>query len=1641
MKICRKTQFSETKFLASVIEDNTPLRGRIALLTLSTENSSRVVDQIILFMEYSQCFCVFFLTNYKLYGEPSSEPVHISTIFNIIFKLFSPASLIPFQDSSKDLIVSIAVALIGAFLIRLIIFGYITLNAFKKERPSKYLEIAWKMVFWLQTRVVYFIMGSIWMNFFEAINKDQVHFEHSKKSAFLAICTLMFLAEFLFSLFLQTQFSSIIPSKSLLSCKDIKIETITLVQKASNQFIRRVFASSPYLVIWFVCLFGTLLSIIRLRLFVYYLSPYQLKSLFYQMFFLVAILALNIACLTQAILHESSPIDMDCVTILWIVLTVLFVKVANDYLKNRILKLLISKPKDCPEALVHKVIITKDIMKNIKSSSNNSWDSLLLTTLNQNMLKSFGFTDGNLTFNSSKQERNKLFSLYLESLLQKYPRNDFLRLYTAHHYAKREKLYGLCLKTLANLRSSTSWKIIVSRSVLFHQMVNTISSDYKNQLFKFDISEYAESTLALAQIKVNMKEQASLQIQICQEILGESPNLTNIAHLGQRAVDFRKKIEIQKRKFSEKAPDYYLEPHLVFGHYYLSVNHAYGNNILENSLYNKRRLKYDKLIASKKFCQENLYRGDVCQLIFSAEREIEGLILYCGGNYQEILGRDLKGSHLSMSVPPTTRTSPQLFVKAILKEDASSFVGKLQNRYFYNSQDETISEVSYYADIIPFMSQGLAYYAILKPARYAREAILITKDGTIESFTKNIGKKLNLFAMKHSHLSEEKQNIGLICPELSRVNETFNAVSDSTKLPNTNKSIVSNSTSPPEKAKSHAAKTKHFLLPNYESYELQARSSKADEIFNLYTGEGKTLYFQSFREGTKGTQILGRYPYHCTISLVRNNSNGSKFIILEREKGDEISCRESIKVDSARGTTLIKQDFIKLPEPTLEDVEASEKETGWIDLQKLKTEPNNPHELQLPPSSHRLTLISPRRITTERDRLFSSEVETPREIPLSTEDGNNTKPQLLQDNKSFSIMLTNRESVFSLNSQGSVSNKVRLEKVFEQAVISKFNPLYFQLYILAFYLFFIALFTIQAKMSSKISAGFDSLEASKEVLLIAESRNSYLININGGVYYLLGHASGFFSLSDLGAGLGVAYFAETIGVAVFALKDANLNLLVTANSLTANERDILFANNVRVFDTFFDVPVQTWTNLTNFQACNQMIETTLKAINVALDSPTDAVPYLQFAARNLMNDILIKDSEIADTFHQSLQDRKQSFIDTITISFVALTVVVIFSACLYFYIIYSQYRKERTNLSAYTKLNKTAVKLVLNNLMAFRTLIDQNKSLEKLLKDKAIPNYVTDPNSGFENRIAKEYDEAGNPLANSKGLGKMYIWVSFRLLIVAVIMCALFACYFVKLKTAFQKVGVKAAQLYAVDKLNARVALTRSSLFELPVTNNTGLIRNMQVSASITQGIAQVNLMQQELIENFENDDDDSAEIKAVREIMFNDACGAMKATPTAYNYCEKLINYQEKQGLVSVTNAVGSLFKNYFNQYMNSDKSASTLKALGIWAFKNITSPVYWGFQALLAVISATLDASFSEAIQAGKDVNNSLIKLILVALVFAALIAHIFVVNPLRSREGRFKQMLILFPANVVLSNYILKSYLKKVSKGSFDSVRYEV
>jgi len=57
----------EIKFLHPITVDCTSLRGRIAILCLPPDDSSQIIDKIILFIEYSQCIALTFFSSSQIY--------------------------------------------------------------------------------------------------------------------------------------------------------------------------------------------------------------------------------------------------------------------------------------------------------------------------------------------------------------------------------------------------------------------------------------------------------------------------------------------------------------------------------------------------------------------------------------------------------------------------------------------------------------------------------------------------------------------------------------------------------------------------------------------------------------------------------------------------------------------------------------------------------------------------------------------------------------------------------------------------------------------------------------------------------------------------------------------------------------------------------------------------------------------------------------------------------------------------------------------------------------------------------------------------------------------------------------------------------------------------------------------------------------------------------------------------------------------------------------------------------------------------------------------------------------------------------------------------------------------------------------
>jgi len=662
----QKDSSHQLEFLGSMCEDTTPLRGRIAILSSETSSSSDIMNRIIIFIEHAQSLSLFFITNHKALGESTSRSVNISDLLYSFSALLGPGNLLIFDRKHFDQVAVILILALCFFIFRILLFGYIVYLAIRKKEGSKALISIWRMIFKVQARVIYYFMASLWVNTASATLSNEMNIESEINYMVLVISTIMLVLEFAFAVFLQTQFEGFLPSKSFLASKSNVTETITLCQKFFNQIVRRVLVSVPTASIWINNIFLVISSAIRLKYYLRYLPAYRVESLRYQVYFLVTVFCLNIACLAQVVFQDY-PVTSDFAVVFWIILSILLTKLTINYLDGRILKLALSDDDGfvTPEALLHRLIIMKHFFKKRslpdKMTDKLNKNHLIVTTLIGNLGKAFGISSSSNCIKdfdfANKEKREELFTMYLENLLKKFPKNVLLRLYTAYHYAQKRKMYGLCIKTLSHLEHNSSWRITVSIAVLFENIRRIIQYDYSHHKnYLFDIDEYARSTSLVAKLKMKMAEQSQAQSELCQELISAQPNLVKLWKNSEKAVSIRKIIEKDMNNIFDCLPDYYLEPYIICAHYELILNHNYEKYLKYHDDYIRKLQKHEKILEEQQQLRiEHLYQEDTGLLVVSGKTSNSGDLLYCGGNIEEILGADITGSHLSAVTPPSMR--------------------------------------------------------------------------------------------------------------------------------------------------------------------------------------------------------------------------------------------------------------------------------------------------------------------------------------------------------------------------------------------------------------------------------------------------------------------------------------------------------------------------------------------------------------------------------------------------------------------------------------------------------------------------------------------------------------------------------------------------------------------------------------------------------------------------------------------------------------------------------------------------------------------------------------------------------------------------------------------------------------------------
>ena len=1566
-----------TNYLSNFCKDGTPLRGRIALLSFPNNISAKGIDSMIMIIEYAQIMAILLRSADKFYTAHVTNKVEIYNILSVFVKFFSPGNLLPLSKNGLETVNRVLEFCLAFYGLRILLFAYIIWLAWRRKTGSELLVRSWQWIFHLQTKVLLNFIVSLYSNIYEAGSKDLFGLNSSQNYSYMAWCVIMILLEFALSFTLTTQFSNVLPSKRFSASKSNFLELNVLVQKFANNMLRRMCRWDYAVAIWTYGPMNILFSLARIYHFFHKLPVYNYRALKLQLYLLTLTLSLSVACFANVAL-DSTKSNMNFVIITWVILSIFCIPLAIAVLEKKLWALAFEEginTKRNPETLVHKIIFIKHLLTQDKLPTNVSSKAkiqhLLCTALTPN------YSDL-----KCKATRNNIFTHYLGDLMTQFPKNNFLKLYSAYRYVRKNKLYGLSIKTLAEINSNYP-TVVASKSILKHFIQTKTQFDYQHGDYLLNLYDYCKGVANLSKMKLKMAEQAKLQWALCHEITSGSPDLAKILRLGNKAHCLKQKIHKKFRKMSEQMPDYSIKPPLLYAYYNLFLGYSLEDHSKYKDLSSKRSQKYQKQFENYRLFQENLLQDDTFLVVVSGEKETAGRINYVSPNLVEMLGRNLTGSQASVTTPPFLRANTAFLVKTLREQSALAIQNTMRFQFFYHLKGYMVP-FNFYLNINPSIYGGLSFIIICRRHDQSKEFILLNEEGGIECFTKGIGETLGLFSEDGLYLLDTKTPISKVCPELDKVNQAFNLLA-----PQENKKIT-----PRQVAESH----KPLNL------------EEAKEISEIYSeaGQGKNVTLTPITRGNKSSSLT----YHCTMRTLMVGTKIGKVVTLERVHQEAVIPENNSVLKEEISDHLDKEEDFK------EDVNSE-----WINFDRLKSEQQvitttrNENNFNI-----QNTMSSARNLMTPRIPLMVERGTTEIIEKLLKEDDQTESNEIIPVDVPQKKLSEKYKPHWIRN-----SNQSKINKLYQQALDKLYFPFFYQIFTAALYTLFFIVFVMYLYMGINMHKGISDLQVSKQILRMAESRNFYLGTLDGSTRFLWTYATQPSEVTDFFQGTIVS-FPVVLMVnqnTVKTLDTASNDLFKLTSSLDESQREILFEKDVRMFDS----NSKEFINLTSFQATDRVVEASMKSNAFAQTDLQSALPSLKFVLRNVLNDMLVKNTQISQAFSDNLQDKKNYFEGWITVCFstsLSFITLIIFG---FLYVLYLQAKSESNNLYALTRLKPDSMNSLKQDFLVFYNLAiegDHSKTLNPFSCDEA--------NKKTQKNLPVQAKQPHQQFPVSRGLWPTYYFYFLKVGLLILIPMILFLVNFVLFKKYLDQLSTKASQIHFIDEMSSRLGIVSGSFLEVISENDTTIIYNRQASVSLSYQISIISEMigsVSDILGSGASDDDNDL----IQSILYGDACSYLKDLSYSFSLCKSLANYQEKASLINMLSNLESSMVQVFSK-LNSDRTLEALLNLQMEAYNEISLYVFLVIQLENSLIADVLNTDFEQTVSKSQILNITLNSVTLVLLFTESLVLHFLVINRLKQKETRFKQILGLFPANVVLPNFILKSYIMKTSNQTFNS-----
>jgi len=1614
--------FSQTRFF---------LKKRIGLMTFYDVEYSKLTEMLILFLEYSQLISQVLLVCSSTYTATDSEndfAIDKKFFFDFItysFKLTNPSFLISFQEYNKNN-GSILGILIACTILKFALLAYITFIAYYENcKGSHFLIMLWKWIYRLQTRVLCFFVTSFWLRSLLGNETEGFRLFGMGKIAGRSILSLLIPIEYIFSAYMVMQFCYRLPTKNFLSSKSFNMELLTLAQKLVLQIVHLSFRNDSIACAWVFTVLNLFFCMARTQKFYRTLPLYNLQALRFKGDLVSIVNSLSIACIFQTLLRASdyNYFDSNFVLIIWIILSILMVKLSRGYLNQLILGLLTrSSKKYSPELLVHKICLTKQLREKVEvpgeKNSKYQWSYLLSQAENAKAEQVFGVKLENDLQNH--QELDTIFLRFLDNISTKYPNNSLIKLHIADICAKKPELYARTIKISSDLAKNLWSKNYITFSFLLYKIENSIIQTSIKSDTKLDLFTYVKSQIFFEEFKNEISKQTQLTIDLCKNIVKEVTEIGTIFNYAQEIHKFRIQIQKKMLDITHKLPEHFIEPLKICADYHLSLNFSFYDYQKYIELYTNKLSKCEKYFKAPTLIQENLYQDTNAFVLLSGQRLDNGKITFCTKSLEDICGAkkmSLCGSHIYSLFTSSFQNSFVEIFRQLFDTGKTSLLNKTIRAYLYH-KDGYIREVDFYLRIHPYVTENLFLNMLIRPTPSSNEYLLLRENGDIEGATKNISQKLGL---TDSLRNNSYINIKTLSEELWKVNEAFNIA---------NKELLPKDFNDPEISETFLKKFESNPAKIFSPTETMKSPSlpkeKAIELYHHYSLDPQKVSISPFR-----TIQSSLKTYDCRVSLLQYGPISMKLISIDESTHEENQYQRG---DSTKRSHKEKPVQNKAAVPPTADNNISFTQSENFDF----CEEGVPEENYVTTVWRGGTgtgmgtdgnLLSPR-TSRSQAHLLTSRTENkvflfpqnPVDAPMSHTARSHFQNEDYETPRNFKI-----QKLASLGSSTPVSQgrpELRLHKAFQTAINTKSYPKVFNALCFIFFVILLGTLCSQVLLKTYSDSTYQKLVIKKDMLIYAQYRTFYIIRIQTSCRGGLLQVSGFITAEQTGNPLQVTTLVNLTETWTKRLSVVNQNIIDKIDYLDQDIKDELFKHDVTLVGSYTDSKDKSTTVYTSFQAIDEIQTVIQRLTNLPGAQLFNLSGYYTFnyLTLNTLNDIVYKNLQITNLFLESVNREKDSLQVIMILCITIIPVLLVVIAVVLISIIWKQYALEKKLMKAFVKLNPQGIKNLLENLTKFKKRLDEEESFQ--IKSASL---ILKADIANESRLSSYHKQQNAHLIKYSETQKKYWTYTVKVSLYMTLLLAIIIANFVSAQNSVDTIYKRQTQLQFANQISVTATLCYISFTELFTSNNTNTVNHMLPYDSLVSTMAQTDIIQSEIADILmENNNEYDPEIKQI--LSNTSACAKLDGLFSTY--CDNLEGIGQFTGM----NYVLALFSQYMRtkpqDYLNADKSTiGGIIAVGLANFDILV----WSSGVASAeaqMIGEVINSKLTKNISDANTHQSILLGVFVFSLVVVSGLIWKQILTKLREVNNQFKRVLQVFPPDFVLSSFLLKNFLMESS-----------